>query len=171
MAFINGFLALCSAVGTGTATEMTAPGYARQPISFASPKKGVSVSSRPYSFGTPGLGAAMAGRAIYDAPTGGNLIAVMPFASPRPVPQGGPTDAGDAGWLTLVFTALAAYPDGDAYSGTVAAGAVIGICYDEAAVISRNAVASPSGYQLQVNSAPLSAGVGLTITRGTLRAT
>ncbi|MDT7953192.1 MAG: hypothetical protein RQ966_16945 [Acetobacteraceae bacterium] len=170
MAFINAFLGLCSAVGTGTATEMAA---VRQPISFNSPRNGVSVSSRAYSFGTLPAGGAMAGRAIFDSPTGGNLLLVMPFATPRPVPLGGPTDQADAGWITLQFTGLAAFPDGDAFSGTLAAGTVVGTCYDELAVVSRNCVVNPAtgGYQLVANLTPLSTGVGLTIVRGVLRAT
>ena len=41
-----------------------------------------------------------AGRAIYDAPTGGNLLLVMPFATPYARGRL-PWDAGDVGHLRL----------------------------------------------------------------------
>ena len=81
--FIDAYLALCSAVSPGAATELMVPGYARQPIGFNDPVDGVTVSAVPYAFGMTVRGAV--GRAIYDAPTGGNLLLVCPFATPRPI--------------------------------------------------------------------------------------
>ena len=46
--FIEGYLALCSALGTGTATELSGvTGYARQPIAFGEPVDGVTFSTVP----------------------------------------------------------------------------------------------------------------------------
>ena len=135
------------------------------------PKNGLSVSARPYTFGSPGLSGPIAGRAIYDAPSGGNLLLVLPHATPRAIPGAGPADAGGAGYLSLVITAMQSYPDGTAYSGSISAGAVIGTCYDENEVLGRGSTVQGGSYvPAAINSSPLSAGVGLIINRGVLQA-
>ncbi len=113
--FIDGFLALCSTVGTGTCTEPTVAGYARQPISFGPSIKGVAVTAVPFTFGPAVTSSGtFAGRAIFDAPTAGNLLLVLPFPSARP-PSARLSDAGDVGAIRLLFDALATYPNGDAF--------------------------------------------------------
>jgi hypothetical protein len=176
MNFVAGFLGLCSAVGVGTATEIVASGYARQAISFGNAVSGVSVSTRGYDFGMV-AGVPIVGRAIFNAPTGGNLLLVLPHAAPR-LPQGGSIDRGAAGYISLIVTSLAAYPDGSAFSGAFAAGASLGLCYDMDEVIGLastlpNTVAGvtsfPRGGQfLQVRASTLTAGVALTVTGGRL---
>ena len=178
MDFITGFLGLCSAVGTGTATEIGGvAGYARQPIAFSMPKNGVSVSSVGFDFGLVGTQSNVVGRAIYDAPSAGNLLAVLPHASPR-LPQGGSIDRGEQGTITLILTALASYPDGSAYSGSFSPGASLGIVFDKDEIVgwsstAPNAVSGvtvlPRGGQfLAVKASALSAGAALTVTRGLL---
>jgi len=170
--FIDGFLALCPTIGPGVCTEPTAAGYLRQPISFARSVNGVSVSSIPFSFGTAisSVGP-FAGRAIFDAPTAGNLLMVLPFPTPR-APGGRIPDSGDVAAIRLLFDALAAYPNGDAFSGTFAAGATIGQTYDELALRVPSTIQVDGGhYVLNANLMPITAGVALTIQRGSLRAT
>ncbi len=168
--FVSGFLALCSAVGPGTATEMSVPGYNRQAIRFNTALFGRAVSANPYTFGYLTLDA-LAGRAIYDAPTGGNLLLVLPLAAPRPRYLQGLADANEAGALHMQLDALAAFPDGDAYSGTFAAGALMGRAWDDAAIISRGVVDPATGsYVTTASDAPLSAGVALIVNRGVLMA-
>ncbi len=173
MAFIDGFLGLLSAAGTGTATEVVTTGYQRQPISFSTPRSGRSVSSMPFGFGFLGRTGTIFGRAVFDAPTGGRLLLVLPVATPRPFPLGGPTDAAEAGHIHLQFDALAQFPAGDAFTGGLAAGTMVGTVFDETDVVSRNAVVDPTtgSYRLIANAASLSTGVALTITRGVLAAT
>ena len=170
--FVSGFLALASACSPGACIEQVGGVYARQPISFSEPVRGRSVSTVPYTFGNPAISGPIAGRAIFDAPVGGNLLLVMPRATPPYV--GGPVDEGEAGFLSLIFTALQAYPDAAAFSGSFAAGAVLGTCYDQ------NEVLGPSGMVVGVSgnygpaaiaSSPMTAGVALTIRRGLLAAT
>ncbi|MBV8524979.1 MAG: hypothetical protein JOY71_23145 [Acetobacteraceae bacterium] len=167
MAFINGFLALASSVSTGICSDVTTTGYNRQPISFAVPRNGVCTNSRPWNFGfcKPGP---LAGRAIYDQPTGGNLLLVMPFFTARPTPGGGPADAGDVGDIVLTFTALQGLLEGDAFSGSLAAASVVGTVYDRQDIV--GPVVSGGGYQLVTNSSQLSTGVALVINRGVLAA-
>lgn len=175
MNFISGFLGLCTVVGAGTASEVSASGYARQPIAFAMPVSGVSVNVRPWDFGLVNESPPIVGRAVYDAPTGGNLLLVLPHAAAR-APSGGSTDRGDGGDITLNITAFASYPDGGAFNGNFAAGASLGICYDKAEIVGwastqPNAVSgvtvlSRGGLYLQVQASTLTTGAGLTITRG-----
>jgi hypothetical protein len=177
MNFVSGFLALCSVVGPGTATEIAGSGYARQAISFSNAVNGVSVSSRGYDFGNVGVESNVVGRAIFDAPLGGNLLAVLPHAAPRP-PQGGSIDRGEAGYLTLIVTALAAYPDGGAFSGNFAAGATLGVAYDGDEVIgwastmpnpASGVTILPRGGQfLRVRASILTGGVALAVASGVL---
>ena len=169
--FIDGFLALCSTVGTGVCTEPTVAGYSRQPISFSASIKGVAVSSVPFTFRpTTTASGSFAGRAIYDAPTGGNLLLVLPFPSAR-TPSGRATDAGDVGYVRLLFDALATYPTGDAFSGTFALGATVGQWYDDLSLnVPWMVQVSGGRYVPSANTMPITAGVALTITRGVLRA-
>lgn len=168
--FISGFLALCSAVGTGTCTEVGGGDYARQAIAFGTPRNGLSLSVTPYSFGYPAMTGPVAGRAIFDAPTGGNLLLVLPHATPRPI--AGPIDTADAGFISLFFTAMQNYPDGSAFSGAFTAGSTVGSCYDELEVLARGAKVAGGGYvPAAINSSPMTAGVALTVKRGLLSAT
>ena len=177
MDFVSGFLALCSSVGAGTATEISAAGYARQGIGFSMPRNGVCVNGNSFDFGAVEPSANIAGRGVYDAPTGGNLLLVLPHAAPR-LPQGGSVDRGEAGYITLILNALASYPSGDAFSGTFSAGGLLGMCYDGDEIVgwsstAPNAVSGvtvlPRGGQfLAVKASALSAGAALTVTRGLL---
>jgi len=176
MDFISGFLGLCSAVGVGTATEIAAPGYSRQAIRFSDAVSGAAVNSNGYDFGNVEV-APVAGRAIYDAPTGGNLLLVLPHQQPRP-PQGGSIDRGEAGYLTIIFSALASYPTSSAFSGSFAPGSSLGSCYDLSEIIGLTStqpnivagvtVLARGGQFLQVFASTLSAGVTLTVSRGLL---
>jgi hypothetical protein len=121
--FIDGYLGLCSAVGTGTCTELTSAGYARQPVYFTPPVKGVSPLGNPVTFS---LATPIAGRAIYDAPTGGNLLMVMPVVTT--ITASGVTY--DVGALKLTLTALIPYQFGEAYVGKVAATTAFGTTTD-----------------------------------------
>lgn len=170
--FIDGFLALCPTVGVGACTEPTATNYYRQPISFARSINGVSVSSIPFNFGQAVSSAGpFAGRAVFDAPAGGNLLLVLPFPAPRTL-GGRIPDAGDVGTIRLLFDALAAYPNGDAYSGSFAASAAVGQTYDELALRVPWTIQVDGGHYVpNANLTPITAGVALTITRGILRAT
>ncbi len=166
--FIDAYLGLVTAVGTGTCTEVSIPGYSRQAICFSAPRAGVSVTARSWNFGFARPGQ-LAGRALYDAPTGGNLLLTLPFSAARPVPGGGPVDQGDVGDIVLTFTALQPFADGSVYSGTFAAAAVIGSVYDRQDIVG-SVVGGGGGYQLVTNSSPLSTGVALVANRGVLAA-
>lgn len=128
---IDGWLAQCTAVGTGTCTEQTASGYARQPISFATLGSGVTVTATPYSF-AQGVTGTIAGRAVYDAATGGHLLAVLPVATPYTISSIG--DRADVGALKFTIAALASFPIPEAYSGSYPAGATLGTMVDGSAV-------------------------------------
>ncbi len=182
MTFISGFLALCTTAGGGAATEVSGSGYARQAVSFSNPASGVSKLAQPFTFGDPAINGPLAGHALYDAPTDGNLLLVMPFPASQPIPFAGPVDAGDVGSITLVLTALATFPSAEAFSGTFGAAAVLGAVYDAAGVIgtfnssngfdsSVTLLPQPGGQQLAVHAGQLTAGVALTIASGRLRAT
>lgn len=200
--FISGFLGLLTAASQGAGTEYGGTGYYRQPISFCRPKNGVCHSAVPYNFGmTPSV--PIVGRGIWDAPTGGNLLLVMPFpagivsnaGTPAPgVPfsvQRMPVDRGDVGHLRLAFAALTAYPDGDAYNSTFAAGSILGATSDGNDGPWGSGIVSgasgtvgggivPSGTVQQdnpqpgvlpvINLAVLSTASGITIARGILQA-
>jgi hypothetical protein len=155
--FINGFLALGTSPSAGAFTEASnsggTTGYARQPISFGKAVKGVCYNAIPWTFGQGPRGFTC--RAIYDAPTGGNLTMIMPF--PTPLAAGRlPWDFGD--------------PDGDAFTGTLAAASVIGVCNDSYDVVNQvgNVVPNSGTYAPVINTAVLYSGVALTITRGVL---
>jgi len=169
--FIDGFLALCPTVGTGVCTEPTVAGYSRQPISFSASIKGTALSAGPFTFGPVVTSSGtFAGRAIYDAPSAGNLLVVLPFPSARP-PSARLSDAGDVGAIRLMFDALATYPNGDAFSGTFALGASVGQWYDDLSLnVPWMVQVSGGRYVPSANTMPITAGVALTITRGILRA-
>jgi hypothetical protein len=168
MSFFDGYLSLCSAVGTGTATEVA--GVVRVPMSFSVPKNGVSVNTRSWNFGAGYyLTGPYAGRALYDAPTGGRLLLVMPFYAPRAQPGSGPADNGDVADINLLITALAGYPDASAYTGTLTASTAIGTTWDAKEVLSTVAVlpTNLSGYTTLTNASPLSVGPAtLNVARG-----
>lgn len=177
--FIEGYLALCSAVQTGTATELSGvTGYARQSIAFGEPVDGVTFSTVPYTFGMgvrwinngQQLFPTPAGRAIYDAPTGGNLLLVLPFATPYARGRL-PWDAGDVGHLRLFFTALQGTHRGEAYTGRIAAGAMAGLCSDIYDVVTTADLSQVQGQSRPlINAGAMTAGVGLSVNRGVLQA-
>ncbi len=143
---IDGWLGQCAAVTALTCTEPTAPGYARQPVSFATLGKGLTVNATPFTFGQAPL-PVVAGRAIFDAPTGGHVLVVLPLAAPYTVPANG--DQADVGGLRFTFAALATYTAAEAFTGSFASGAVLG--------------ATPDG-------STVTAGTNETMTRGVLAA-
>ncbi len=169
--FISGYLGLVSAIGTGTVTELTTAGYARQPIQFSIPKAGVCVNSVPYNFGRsvrPGVG-----RAIWDAPSGGNLLLLLPLTSPAPAARPN-WDQQDVGGLRLVFTALTSYLDGTSFNAALASPSQIcGTCNDSFDIISRGAVVNPQNgfYVDQINTAQMTAGAYLQAYGGVLSVT
>jgi hypothetical protein len=152
--FIDGYLALATAVSAGAATEFSGGGYARQPIAFG---------------------------AVYDAPTGGNLLLVLPY--PTPIASGRlPWDAGEAGHLRLFFTALGSIHRGASYTGRITSGAMAGLCSDAYDVVNpvdvsgRTSGAGPFNDPLMgnprplINTATMTAGVALSVARGVLQA-
>ena len=167
--FIDGYLALATAATAGAITECALSGYARQPISFSEPVDGIAFSSTPYSFGMA-IRAGAVGRAIHDAPSGGNLLLVMPF----PTPLAGarlPWDSGEAGHLRLLFSALQQSHRGAAFTGRIAAGAAAGLCSDAYDVANGNDLSQSQGNPRPlINTAAMTAGVALSISRGVLQA-
>ena len=136
--FISGFLAQCTAVASGSCTEQTATGYARQPIAFGNIANVVANSSAtasvaqavPYSF-AQGVSGSIAGHAIYDAPSGGNLLAVLPYAGSYTIPSYG--DRGDVGSLSFTVPAANGYPP-NGLNTTYQAGGTIGATPDGSVV-------------------------------------
>ena len=175
MAFVDGFLGLATAISGGSVTEASGAGYQRQQIAFSIPKAGMSGSSKPYTFGPAfgsGVSGQLVGRAVYDSPSGGNLLLIMPFPSTRPLPASGPLDMGDDGFLSLTFTAMQSFPDGSAYSGSWTAGSAIGTCYDRAGVLGPSGMVQGGGYvPASIASTTLTCGANLVIVRGVLQAT
>jgi hypothetical protein len=141
--FISGFLAQCTAIGNGTCTEQTATGYARQPISFSRIVNAVSNSasvasvnqSTPYYF-PQSVSGQIAGHAIYDALTGGNLVATIPYAVAVSLPSQG--DRGDVGSLTFTVPAGNYYAP-DALNTVIQAFSLIGLTPDGSSVFTGNA--------------------------------
>ncbi len=165
--FVAGFLALGQPTGPGQFAELALPGYARQPIAFGDVVDGNCYNVNAYSFGQTVRG--YSGRAIYDSPSGGALLLVLPFPTPL-APGRLPWEAMDASTLRLTFTAMQPYHNGLAYTGTILAGAVAGTCNDAADI--QNTAQSIAGNPSPIiNTAQMTAGVGLTITRGTLAKT
>jgi hypothetical protein len=181
--FIDGFLSLCSAAGSGAVTEMST--QPRQPISFSLPEfrhplsgaYGVSRNVKRVSFSYLVTGP-VAGFGLFDAPTGGNLLLALPLFSARPIIGGGRAYAADEGDLYISIAALAANPHGASYSGSVAASAQIGSFWDTAQIIGPGSTTPAPGAYMPagghvpqaVNSMPATAGVALAIFRGTLAA-
>ena len=167
--FIDAYLALATAVSAGTITECALPGYARQPISFGEAVDGIAFSSTPFSFGMA-IRAGAVGRAIYDAPTGGNLLLVLPFPTPLASARL-PWDSGEAGHLRLFFSALQQSHRGAAFTGRIAPGAAAGLCSDAFDVVNGNDLSqSPGNPRPLINTAAITAGVALSINRGVLQA-
>lgn len=178
MPLVSGFLGLLTAIDGAAVTEVAVPGYARQPVSFSTPRAGASVSETAYDFG-PLQVQPVVGRALFTTPGAGafSCLLIMPHARPRP-PAGPSADRGEAGYLHLVLSALAAFPDGQAYSGSFAAGASLGWCYDRDEeigwsstapnIVSGITVFPRNGMFLQVSASPLTAGATLTIASGVL---
>lgn len=176
--FVAGFLALVSAINGAAVTECTSLGYARQPINFGNPKFGVCVNAQPWSFGAAPSGT-FAGRAIFDAPTGGNLLMILPFSSARPI-SGSPGDGGDVGAIALNLSLLSSYADGSAYSAEWLADFAPGITYDTQDTIGITSTApTPAagitvlpqgGMFLSVRASPITLGTNLIIARGQAQA-
>ena len=179
--FIDGYLALATAINGAAVTECALLGYGRQPIAFGDPTDGIAFSAIPYTFGQA-LRAGAVGRAIYDGPVGGNLLLVLPF--PVPLATGRlPWDTGEAGHLRLFFTALQQIHRGGAFTGRIAAGAMAGLCSDAYDLVnpvdvsSRTAGITGTAYdpltgnpRPLINTAQMLAGVALSIDRGVLQA-
>jgi hypothetical protein len=149
--FVDGFLADCSAVTATTCTELTGTGYARQPIFFNSPTKGIASLGTPYYF-PASVGGTIAGRAVYDAPTGGNLLFIMPLATPFVIPSNG--DTGDVGSIKVTFTAFVPFQYGETFIGTAASGATLGTTSDGSTVTSGHTLTFLRGLLLPGTLAP-----------------
>jgi hypothetical protein len=137
-----GYLGDCTAVTATTCTESTATGYARQPIILSTPMFGKSVNSIPFSFAQTVLGT-IAGRALFDAPTAGNLLVVMPLANPLTIAP--PGDRADVGALSLTVTALAAVFNGSFSQAAVASGAAVGTTQDGSSATAATALTITRG--------------------------
>ena len=122
--FASGWLAECTAIGPGTCTEQTAAGYARQPMTIALTKGGLLVRSLPFAYASAVQGP-IAGRALYDAPNGGNLILVSPLPAGYVIPVTG-GDREDVGSGGIALTGQSALIDPTAFSGVFAPAATIG---------------------------------------------
>lgn len=122
---ITGFLADCTAVTTTTCTEFSGTGYGRQPIRLSDPVFGVTVNRGAFSFGNAVTGP-IAGRAIYDAATGGNLVLILPFAAAQTVT----IDQGDVGAISLTVTGLTTLQNAANFSAPYAAGGTVGTMAD-----------------------------------------
>lgn len=184
MSYVDAYVGLCTAAGTGTATELIGSGYQRQSIAFnvispylagvgsarAMTGRAVNATSITFQGGSAPAGTVLAGRAIYDAPTAGNLLLVLPFGSgPRTVAPSGPVDFIDATQITLEGASFT-----QAFSGQFIAGATLGTCYDAKDIIGPRTPAPGElqdgfGYVLIVNRAVLSCGVSLVVNRGVLQ--
>ena len=140
--FLEGYLAECSAVTSTSCTEVTGSSYGRQPIAFADARAAPALSSTAVA--VPRLRqrhrGRLAGHAVYDAPSGGNLLLVIPLASTFSPPP----DQGDVGALSITVTNLAiAVPA--TYSGTYAAGGTVGTTPDGSTVTAGIAAAITRG--------------------------
>ncbi len=173
--FIDGFIALVTAFPTAsTATEYSAPGYARQAISFNRPMKGIARNSIAFSFGH-GIAGAIVGRAIFSSPAGQEMLLAMPFFTPYS--YGSQPDGGDAGALCLVFADLVNDATGAAGSLVYSAGTVLGACYNDprdfigmTPALTQAGASIPGGPQRAFAMGTMTAGTPLTIKRGVLSA-
>ena len=152
--FIDGFLAQCSTVGPGTCTEIVSAAYARQSVGFATPTSGRSVNATPFTFGSNGV-PSIAGHAVYDAPTGGNLLLVLPLASPAAFGNG-VVDAGDVGTLAVIYTGLSGVGDGSAFVGDFAAASVLGTSIDGSVVTTGSGLSVNHGAAQATSNAAVS---------------
>ena len=121
--FIDGYLGQLVPVSGGAGyAEMAVAGYARQPVSFGRPASGTSLMSSAFNFGAAASRGTLYGRAIYDAPTAGNLLLLLPCATSRAL--GGPFYEGrGVGGIVLMFDLLAGLADGNAFTGLLNANA------------------------------------------------
>ena len=179
--FVDGFLSLCSSAGAGAAVEIGLP---RQPISFALTSDrhpvtgvfGLARSTAPVRFPAAGVTGALAGLGLFSSPTGGALLLAMPFAAGRANVGGGTAYQAGTGDIALIFDALAANANpASEPNQPFASGATVGSWWDAPAlgplaVVPAPGAFVPSGGYVPafVNSAPLTAGVGLVIQRGVL---
>jgi hypothetical protein len=129
----DGYLAECTAVTATTCTEIATTGYNRQAITFNGLAGGLVTSGNYYSFSQSGTGGAtIAGRAVYDAATGGNLLAVIPVATSVVLPTYG--DRGSPGSLQFTLTGYSGVYSADAISANWLAGTTIGTAPDGSSV-------------------------------------
>ena len=176
MSFVDGFLSLCSAAGSGAVTEM---GLSRQPISFALTEArhpltlaaGIARSTRPVQFPAAGITGPAAGFGLFDSPTGGDLLLALPLYAPRPPSGGGWAYQADVGDLWLSIAALASNPLPESFSGTFAAGATLGSFFDTPEIVGPQSIVSGGSYiAAGLQAMPATSGVALAIFRGTLAA-
>lgn len=129
----DGYVADCTAVTSTSCTEITTTGYNRQAVTMNGIAGGVVVNGNYFTFSQAGTGGAtIAGRAIYDAVTGGNLLAVIPVATALVLPTYG--DRVDVGGLKFTLTGYSAVLNADAITANWAAGASIGTTADGSTV-------------------------------------
>jgi hypothetical protein len=126
-----GFLSDCTAVTATSCTELTATGYSRQPIAMTDMVYGKTVNSIPFSFLQTATGTVV-GRGLYDALTGGNLIAVIPLATS--ISLSTPGDRGDVGAIAFTLTSQATIFSSKFSQGTLTSGATIGTSSDGSSV-------------------------------------
>ncbi len=123
--FADGWLSDCSAVSAGSCTEVAPAGYARQPIFFLTPtNSGILTNGQPFYFPQTTAGLSIAGRALYDAPTGGHLLAVIPWTVAQTAGSTG--DRGDVGAFSISLTGYTTNYVGDAIVANYASGATLG---------------------------------------------
>lgn len=133
---ISAYIGLLTSIGTAAnsyqdAVEVTGPGYARQSVSFSTPRQGISKLAQPYSFGFAKVGQT-AGRAVWAHGMRDLLLMILPYGNgPRPQPGGGPVEARDVGDITLNIATFAAFADGAAYTGPFSTTSIAGSVYDQ----------------------------------------
>jgi hypothetical protein len=120
--FIDGYIAECTAVTTTSCTEPSYTNYGRQPVYFNTPaNNGYLASALRFQFASPSAGLTFTGRAIFDAPTGGRLLMVIPATFTPPYPG----DVGETGSVSFTLSNSTGLL-GDAISATYATGATLG---------------------------------------------
>ena len=170
--FIDAWLALGTVVSGQTFTELSAPGYGRQPISFGPPRNGLARSTTPYSFlRVPQL----AGRALFTAKTGGTCLLTMPY--PAVTSFGSLPEAGDAGEICLLFNDIVGDPSGATGTFNYVAGVVIGTCWQDprdfsgmSPALNNAGQTIPGGPVKVFNTGLLTCAQNITISRGILQA-
>ena len=129
----DGWLGDCVAVTATSCTEVTTAGYARQAVSMSGLSGGVVVNTNSITFPQVGTGnAVLAGRAVYDAPTGGNLVLVLPVATAYSVPTIG--DRLDTGAVKFTIAGYTGTVSADVISAAWQAGTAIGTTTDGSSV-------------------------------------